>query len=330
MKPFVYLQPKRLNELRKVTGFQPNVSSPKIFLAGGTNVVDLLKKGILTPDELWQVENILPKDISWKNNILSIGANASNSEVAEHTTVLEKFPLLSKAILAGASPQIRNMATVGGNLFQKTRCPYFYQPEEPCNKRKPGSGCAGRQGEQKMLAIIGYSESCAAVHPSDMCIALAALEAEVLYVTPNDRVQKIKFQDLHKLPGNNPETDHHLPAGALVQQILLSDTRFAQHSAYVKLRDRDSYAFALVSTAAAFQMKDGKIEAARLASGGVAPKPWRWTAAENFLIGKEPQLSVFEQAADLVSKAVKPLPNNQFKVPMLKASVVNALAQALS
>jgi xanthine dehydrogenase YagS FAD-binding subunit len=220
--------------------------------------------------------------------VISIGALALNSEVAENKVITKNLPLLSQALQAGASPQLRNMATVGGNTMQRTRCPYFYDTALPCNKRQPGSGCSALKGYNRMHAIFGASDKCIAVNPSDMCIALAALDATVL-VTGAKGVRRIPFADFHRLPGNNPEKDNNLQRGEIITSVEVPvNTGFAKNSLYQKIRDRASYAFALVSVAAALDLKGKTIQNARLAMGGVAHKPWRLTAAETFLRGKKP------------------------------------------
>lgn len=222
------------------------------------------------------------------------------------------------------------MASVGGNLLQRTRCPYFYDLSAPCNKRKPGSGCGALSGAERMSAVVGYNEKCVAVHPSDLCVALAALDAEVRIMTPDKKEKTIPFLQFHKLPEATPWKDNTLPENALITQVYIPENSFHQHFAYLKLRDRTSYAFALVSVAAALHLENGKIKAARLASGGVAHKPWRWYEAEEFLKGKTPSEEVFAGAAERVVKGIKPLTGNAFKVPMLKGAVETALQNCIT
>ena len=256
------------------------------FIAGGTNLVDLMKRGVMTPQKLIDISRLPLNKIEVMGNVVRIGALALNSAVAEHALVKEKFPLLAQALAAGASPQIRNMATVGGNLMQRTRCPYFYDTTMPCNKRKPGSGCSALKGYNRMHAIFGASEQCIAVHPSDMCVALTALDASILVSSARGN-RRIAFGDFHRLPGDRPDLDNQLQKGELITAIEIpNQDAFAKKAYYLKVRDRASYAFALVSVAAALDMNGNNIRAARLAMGGVAHKPWRLTEAEQYLKGK--------------------------------------------
>ena len=302
-----------------------NKDASALFIAGGTNLVDLMKRGVMNPQKLIDINALPLKTIEQKGNSIHIGALAINSEVAEHEIIKKHLPLLSQAFKAGASAQIRNMATVGGNMMQRTRCGYFYDTAMPCNKREPGSGCGALQGYNRMYAIFGTSDKCIAVHPSDMCVALAALDAVVLVTGPKGP-RKILFTDFHRLPGNNPEKDNNLTRGELITGIEVPiNAAFAQHSLYTKIRDRISYAFALVSVAAALDMKGKTIQSARLAMGGVAHKPWRLTAAENFLKGKEATVANFQQAASLVMKEAKSYGHNDFKLTLTPNTIVHTL-----
>lgn len=295
------------------------------IIAGGTNLVDLMKRGVATPQKLIDITALPLKAIEQKGNVIRIGALALNSEVAEHDLVKKNLPLLSQALQAGASPQIRNMATVGGNLMQRTRCSYFYDTALPCNKREPGSGCGALGGYNRMHAIFGASDKCIAVHPSDMCVALAALDATVLVTGPKG-LRRILFTDFHRLPGNNPEKDNTLQKGELITGVEVPiHPGIAQHSLYTKIRDRASYAFALVSVAAALELKGKTITAVRLAMGGVAHKPWRLTTAENYLKGKEATLANFQQAAVLALKEAKSYGHNDFKLTLAPNTIVHTL-----
>ena len=247
------------------------------FIAGGTNLVDLMKKGVMTPNRLIDINNIPLKQVEEVNGGLSIGALAINSDVAANAIVQEKFPLLMMALRSGASAQLRNMATVGGNMMQRTRCGYFYDTAMPCNKRQPGSGCGAIGGYNRMHAIFGASSQCIAVHPSDMCVAMAALDATV-HVTGPKGDRKIAFTDFHRLPGTTPERDNNLQKGELITGVTIPFNPYTRHVHYLKVRDRASYAFALVSVAAALDLKGTTIQSARLAMGGVAHKPWRLTS----------------------------------------------------
>lgn len=294
-------------------------------IAGGTNLVDLMKRGVMNPQKLVDINALPLKSVEQKGGVIHIGALALNSEVAEHSLINKHLPLLSQAFKAGASAQIRNMATVGGNMMQRTRCGYFYDTAMPCNKREPETGCSALQGYNRMHAIFGTSDSCIAVHPSDMSVALAALDASVL-VTGSKGSRKILFTDFHRLPGNNPEKDNTLQRGELITGVEVPvNASFAKHSLYTKVRDRISYAFALVSVAAALDMKGKTINAARLAMGGVAHKPWRLTAAETFLKGKEATVANFQQAASLAMKDAKGYGHNDFKLTMTPNTILHTL-----
>jgi xanthine dehydrogenase YagS FAD-binding subunit len=298
------------------------------FIAGGTNLVDLMKRGVTAPQKLVDINNLQLKAIEERSGSLYLGALATNSHVADHKMVKEKYPLLSMALNAGASPQLRNMATVGGNMMQRTRCPYFYDTVFPCNKRQPGSGCSAIGGYNRMHAIFGISESCIAVHPSDMCVALAALDATV-HLTGPKGARTMAFTDFHRLPGTTPEKDNNLGKAELITAITVPANSFAKHSYYLKIRDRASYAFALVSVAAALELDGKNIKNVRLAMGGVAHKPWRLTAAETFLKGKEANANTFGQAAQLAMQGAKGYGDNDFKLKLAPAAIVEALEKAV-
>lgn len=294
------------------------------FIAGGTNLVDLMKRGVMTPEKLIDITGLPLAGIEQKGNAIRIGALALNSDVAENEIIKKSLPLLSQALKAGASAQIRNMATVGGNMLQRTRCPYFYDTALPCNKREPGTGCSALQGYNRMHAIFGASNNCIAVHPSDMCVALAALDASVV-VQGAKGERRLPFLDFHRLPGNTPQQDNNLQRGELITAIEVPTNAFAKHSLYTKIRDRASYAFALVSVAAALEMRGKTIQQARLAMGGVAHKPWRLMAAESFLQGKEATLANFQQAASLAMKEAKGYGYNNFKLTLAPNTIVHTL-----
>jgi len=305
-------------------------SAKSQYISGGTNLVDLMKKNITQPEALIDVTSAISNSVEKKNTKLTIGAMASNNKVAKDNYVLDKFPLISKSILAGASPQIRNMASSAGNLLQRTRCPYFYDITTPCNKRKPNSGCSAIDGGNRMSAIAGYNDQCVAVHPSDFCISLAALDATVTAVIPDNKEIVIPFKDFHKLPETTPWLDNHLPKDAIITKIDVAENRFNKNYSYVKVRDRTSYAFALVSVAAALDLNGKKINDVRLASGGVAHKPWRWYDAEEFLKGKSATEDNFVEAAKLATKDLKPLSENAYKIQMLEGAIVTALQDCLN
>lgn len=310
--------------------------SDAAYLAGGTNLLDLMKEGVARPHQLVDI-NALPLATiePLASGGLLLGALARNAATAYHPLVRDGYPLLSAAILSGASPQIRNMATDGGNLLQRTRCYYFYDTGTPCNKRVPGSGCSAIGNLARQHAILGASEQCIATHPSDMCVALAALEAVVHVESPAGR-RSIPFAEFHRLPEDHPHIDNTLQAGELITHIELPPAQaFAPHSAYLKIRERASYAFALVSVAAALELdSDGRIAQARIAMGGVAHKPWRRTEAESMLRGELPDRTAFSTAANAVVAGAraqgKSLGSNAFKIPMAQRAVVRALEMALA
>jgi xanthine dehydrogenase YagS FAD-binding subunit len=322
MKEFQFVQPTTQQAVLEVI----NKPGTKI-IAGGTNLVDLMKRGVTAPDKLVDINHLPLKNITATKNGLHIEALALNSVVSENKLVLEKQPLLSMALKAGASPQLRNMATVGGNMMQRTRCSYFYDTEMPCNKRMPGSGCGAYEGVNRIHAIFGASSQCIAVHPSDMCVALAALDA-VVTIAGKKGERHLPFTEFHRLPGEHPETDNHLAAGELIIGVEIPDNNFAKNSYYLKVRDRQSYAFALVSVAAALDIENGIIRNARLAMGGVAHKPWRLFDAEKALAGKKASEESFEQAAQLAMAGAKAYGYNSFKLKLAPASIVEALKHA--
>lgn len=297
------------------------------FIAGGTNLVDLMKKYVMTPEVLVDITRLPLKGVTRQNNKLTIGALTLNSTVAEDKNVLKLQPLLSMALKAGATAQIRNMATVGGNIMQRTRCPYFYNTDLPCNKRQPGSGCGALEGYNRMHAIFGFSEKCIAVHPSDMAVALAALDATVVVEGVKGK-RNIAFNDFHRLPGDTPEIDNNLRYDELITAIEVPDNTFAGKVHYVKVRDRQSYAFALVSVAAALTIEQNTIKHARLAMGGVAHKPWRLYDAEKALIGQPVNMQTFTEAAAIGTNGAKAFEHNLFKLKMAPAAIIEALQKA--
>ncbi|MGL5803862.1 MAG: FAD binding domain-containing protein [Xenococcaceae cyanobacterium] len=294
------------------------------FIAGGTNLIDRLKVFLDEPSQLIDISRLNLNQIDrTRDGGLRIGALVSNTAVADNPEIRSNYPLLSRAILSGASQQIRNMATVGGNLMQRTRCPYYYDTAFPCNKRQPGSGCPAATGINKMHAILGASEQCFAVNPSDMCVPLAALDAVVEVEGVKGR-REIPFTEFHRLPGNTPQLDNNLAPGEIITAVILPSVSFA-NGVYLKLRDRASYAFALISVAAALDIQNGKIQQARMALGGVAHKPWRSPEAEEFLKGKAAETTIFQQAAEMALQEAKPLKYNAFKVEMAKRAIRRAL-----
>ncbi len=307
-------------------------STSSAFIAGGTNLVDLMKRGVTAPEKIIDINNLPLKQITADAKGVTIGALALNSDVAENILIKTKYPLLAAALNAGASAQLRNMATVGGNMMQRTRCSYFYDTTMPCNKREPGSGCGALQGQNRMHAIFGTSEKCIAVHPSDMCVALAALDATV-HITGPKGDRKILFTDFHRLPGETPELDNNLSTGPVGQKAeLITGVHIPANAFnkthYLKIRDRASYAFALVSVAVALEVSGNTINNARLAMGGVAHKPWRLTAVEKFVVGKQANKETFAAAANLAMEGAVGFGQNNFKIKMGKAAVAEALQQA--
>jgi xanthine dehydrogenase YagS FAD-binding subunit len=294
------------------------------FLGGGTNLVDLMRENIEQPDTLVDVTNLSRAVEETESGSIRIGAAVKNTQLANNETVREKFPVLSQAILFGASGQIRNMATVGGNLLQRTRCYYFYDDAARCNKRSPGSGCDAIEGFNRIHAILGASDACIATHPSDMCVALAALDA-VVHVEGANGKRDIAFNDFHKLPENMPHVETDLQAGELITAIEIPQTDFAENSLYRKVRDRASYAFAIVSVAAVLEVENGMIKNARLALGGVAHKPWRASEAEKVLTGETATEENFRRAAEAELKDALGYEHNRFKIELAKRMIVSAL-----
>jgi len=302
--------------------------SNSYYIAGGTNLIDLMKEEITSPSHLVDINAVNLAQIEpLAHGSVKIGALVKNSDLANDSYIRQNYPLLSRALLSGASAQLRNMASVGGNLLQRTRCPYFYDVVEPCNKRVPNSGCPAIEGYNRMHAILGQSNKCITAHPSDMCVALAALDA-VVHTSGPAGERQINLIDFHKLPGNTPEIETALLANELITYVEIPPSNFSKNWAYLKVRDRASYAFALVSTAAALEIEGGKIKSARLALGGIAPKPWRAQEAEKLLVGSAPDERAFKAAADLVLKPARGYEHNKFKIEMSKRTIVRALKMA--
>jgi xanthine dehydrogenase YagS FAD-binding subunit len=325
MNPFTYSRAGDAGQAVTAISGKPHGK----FLGGGTNLIDLMKMGVETPSALVDINRLpLAQIEELPDNRVRIGALARNSDVAEHDLIKSRYPVLSQALLSGASPQLRNMATVGGNLMQRTRCYYFYDPAFPaCNKRKPGSGCGALEGYNRIHAILGQSEQCIATNPSDMCVALAALDA-VVRVRGTNGERDIVFSDFHRLPGNTPERETNLAPDELIIAVDLPAMPFAARSHYLKVRDRASYAFALVSVAAALDLGPNKrINDARLALGGVAHKPWRAHTAEKKLTGQEASEKTFRDAAEAELAPAKGYKYNSFKIELAKRSIVQALGK---
>jgi xanthine dehydrogenase YagS FAD-binding subunit len=300
------------------------------LLAGGTNLLDLMKGDVEQPTVLVDITHLPLADVTeLPGGGLRLGALVRNSDAANHALVRTRYPLLSQALVAGASPQLRNMATVGGNLLQRTRCHYFYDTAYgACNKRTPGSGCAAREGHARQHAIFGTSAHCVATHPSDMAVALAALDAAVVAHGPRGE-RRLAMQDFHRLPGTTPERDTNLAPDELIVAVELPPSRFADHAHYLKVRDRASYAFALVSVAAALdRAADGTVRDARIVLGGVAHKPWRASAAERRLIGSRLEDPAVDEAARAAVDGAQPVRDNAFKVALAQRAIVRAVQTA--
>jgi xanthine dehydrogenase YagS FAD-binding subunit len=305
------------------------------FLAGGTNLVDLMKYRVESPAALVDINHLDLTQVTSDQVGVRIGAMVRNSDLANHALIRQSYPLLSQALLSGASPQLRNMSSTGGNLLQRTRCYYFTDVSFPaCNKREPGSGCAAVKGYNRIHAILGQTdkgptsgETCIATHPSDMCVAMAALDAKVEVEGAKGK-RTISFADFHKLPGSTPWIETALHPGELIVGVTLPAAKFAKNSYYLKARDRNSYAFALISVAAGLEIEGGNIKSAGLALGGVALKPWRMPEAEHALVGKPATPENFARAADILLKDAKTYEHNAFKVEMARRGVVRALTLA--
>src|SRR3954453_23917161 len=298
------------------------------FLGGGTNLIDLMKMCVERPARLVDINKLpLAQIEELPNGGVRLGALARNSDVADHQLIKSRYPGLSEALVSGASPQLRNMATIGGNLMQRTRCYYFYDPAFPqCNKRQPGSGCGALEGFNRIHAIFGQSEQCIATNPSDMSVALAALEAIVRVQGPKGE-REIKFNDFHRLPGTTPNMDTNLTADELITAVDLPPLPFATRSHYLKIRDRATYAFALVSVAAILDLDEGKkIKAARVAMGGVAHKPWRAMRTEQQLLGKSADEAAFRAAAEAELANARAYKHNTFKIELARRTMVRALS----
>jgi xanthine dehydrogenase YagS FAD-binding subunit len=325
MNPFTYTRSGDISQAVSTMIAKPQAK----FLGGGTNLIDLMKMGVETPAQLIDITRLPLAQVEELpgGKGVRIGALARNSDVAEHALIQQRYPVLSQAFLAGASPQLRNMATVGGNLLQRTRCYYFYDPAFPkCNKRNPGSGCGALEGYNRIHAILGQSDQCIATNPSDMNVALAALDAVIRVQGPKGE-REIPIAYFHRLPGSTPNIETDLQLDELITAVDLPAMPFATRSHYLKVRDRASYAFALVSVAAALELgAGGKITAARIALGGVAPKPWRAQKAEKEVLGKTADEKTFRAAAEAELAAAKGYQHNSFKIELAKRSIVRALS----
>lgn len=323
MREFRYERPQDVQGAVALLAADPAAS----FLGGGTNLVDLMKIGVSAPDLLVDVTGLPLGEVEeLPDGGLRIGALVRNSDLAAHRAVRARYPVLSQALLAGASGQLRNAATTAGNLLQRTRCLYFQDPTKPCNKRSPGTGCPAVEGEHRDLAVLGGSEHCVATHPGDMAVAMAALDA-VVHVEGPGGARSIPATALHRLPGDTPERDTVLEHGELIVAVELPALPVAAVSAYRKVRDRASYAFALVSVAAAVEVRDGTVQDVRLALGGMSARPWRATRAEELLRGGPVDADAFGRALDAELAQADPLPDNAFKVPLARRVAVRTLLE---
>lgn len=325
MRPFKYVRASDPAAAARAVAANPRAK----FLAGGTNILDLMKEDVERPNELVDLTRLNLADIKVaQNGGVTIGALAKNTDTANHPLIRKNYPLLTQAIVAGASGQLRNMATNGGNLMQRTRCQYFYDTAMPCNKREPGTGCGAIEGLNRIHAIFGWSDKCVATYPGDMANALYALDAVVRIRNASGRERTIPVTEFHRLPGDTPERDNNLQHGELIVAIDLPTSPFANNSYYLKVRDRASYAFALVAVAAALEMNGGTIRQARVVLGGVAHKPWRSAEAEAALSGRPASEESFRQAANAALKDARPLTHNAYKVELGKRAIVRALMRA--
>jgi xanthine dehydrogenase YagS FAD-binding subunit len=325
MRPFDYVRATDPDGAARTVAANPQAK----FLAGGTNLLDLMKEDVERPTQLVDLTRLRLADVRrTSDGGVSIGALAKNADTANHALIRTHYPLLTQAIVAGASGQLRNMATNGGNLLQRTRCQYFYDVGTPCNKRDPGSGCSAREGNNRIHAILGWSDSCVATYPGDMANALYALVAVVRVRGANGRDRTIPIDEFHRLPGDTPQRDNNLEHGELIVAIELPPSRLAAHSYYLKVRDRASYAFALVAVAAALELDGGTIRSARVVLGSVAHKPWRSREAEAALAGQPLNAASFQRAADLALRDARPLAHNAYKVELGKRAIVRALSRA--
>jgi xanthine dehydrogenase YagS FAD-binding subunit len=326
MKNFEYVRPASVSDAVAAAA-HPGAA----YLAAGTNLLDLMKGGVTHPNRLVDVTHLpgLDRIERLADGDLRIGALVRNADLAHDADFAKSYPAIAEALLSGASAQLRNAATVGGNLLQRTRCAYFYDTASHCNKREPGSGCDARLGENRMHAVLGWSEACIATHPSDFCVPLAALDA-VVEIEGKAGRREVALEDFHRLPGETPERDSVLEPGDLIVAVRLPAAArdFAGHARYLKVRERTSYAFAVVSAAAALRIEAGKIADARLALGGVAAKPWRARAAEKFLAGHAPDTTVFRHAAQAALADAKPSGDNAFKIELAQRVLVRALTLA--
>jgi len=318
MRTFTYKVPSSIREATSDFGQNSD------FVAGGTTLIDLMKLEAMTPSLLVDINRLPMRGIELASDGLRIGALEKMSDVAEHPEVVANYPVISQALLKSASPQLRNMASMGGNLLQRTRCGYFRDVSTPCNKRQPGSGCPAIDGWNRMHAILGTSSSCVATHPSDLAVALVALDASILLQSENNN-RLMKLEDFYQVPGETPDKENQLRPGELITEIQVPRLPWARRSAYLKIRDRESYEFVLASVAVALDVDANNVRDARIAVGGVGTKPWNLPKVRDALIGRPSNQQTFEAAAKLAANGAKPLRHNAFKVELVQRTIVRAL-----
>ena len=324
MKAFTIERSVRATNAASAVATRPGA----MFLAGGTTLVDLMKVDVLKPDTVVSVRPLGMSSIDVTDDAIAIGAAATNSQLAWHPVVRDRYPVLSEAILSGATTQIRNMATVAGNILQRTRCPYFRDVHASCNRRQPGSGCDALDGFNRGHAVLGVSEHCIATHPSDMCVAMAVLDADVHTLRPDGTTRSIPFREFHRAPADTPHVEVALAHGELITRIVIAHLPAARRSHYLKVRDRASYEFALASAAVVLDLDDDTIRVARLGLGGIATKPWRAIEAEQILIGRKATDDAFRDAAEIALAGAVARDHNHFKIELAKRTIVRAFATA--
>jgi len=324
MKQFTFQRSAAAEDAARVVADHPGA----MFLGGGTTLVDLMKIDVLTPDTVVSVRHLDMSRIDVSDDAIAVGAAVTNSQLAWHPAVRDRYPVLSEAILAGATTQIRNMATVAGNILQRTRCPYFRDVHAACNRRQPGSGCDALDGFNRGHAVLGVSEQCIATHPSDMCVAMVVLDADVYTVRPDGTIRSIPFREFHHAPGESPHVEVALKHGELITHVVLPHLPAAQRSHYLKVRDRASYELALASAAVVLDLDGDTIRAARLGLGGIATKPWRAIEAERILTGRKATDGTFRDAAEIALAGAVAREHNHFKIELAKRTIVRAFAAA--
>lgn len=324
MKDFTFHRVAAADDASRTMAVHPGA----MFLAGGTTLVDLMKVNVLRPDTVVDVRRLGLSNIDVSDDAISVGAAVTNSQLAWHPAVRDRFPVLSEAILSGATTQIRNMATVAGNILQRTRCSYFRDVHASCNRRQPGSGCDALDGFNRGHAVLGVSEHCIATHPSDMCVALTVLDTVVQTLRPDGSARSIPFRDFHRAPGDTPHLEVALEHGELITHIVIPHLPAARRSHYLKVRDRASYEFALASAAVVLNLDGEMIRAARLGLGGIATTPWRASEAEHFLTGRQASDDTFRDAAEIALSGAVAQEHNHFKIELAKRTIVRAFATA--